>query len=121
MNVNYDGRRFRGRSNAEAGEVSGRTEFVYHQQGNLLRGEYRGGAVEQGHLLGTVYPDGRLSFVYHHRNSEGTLMAGRCESTPAWEENRLVLAERWQWLTGDRSAGESVVEEILPGEVYFDL
>jgi hypothetical protein len=24
----------------------------------------------------------------------------------------LVMDERWQWLTGDRSAGESVVEEI---------
>lgn len=110
--IDYDGRRFRGRSNSDNGEVGGGTRFHYHQRGDLLWGEYRGGAVEEGHLLGTVHPDGRLSFTYHHRNTRGELMAGRCESTPRFEEGRLVLAESWQWLTGDQSAGSSEVEEI---------
>ena len=111
--IDYDGRRFRGRTNTENGEVGGETEFIYHHRDSLLWGTYRGGAVEEGHLLGTVFLDGRLSFCYHHRNVDGELMAGRCESTPTWEGRRLVLVEQWQWLTGDRSAGTSVVEEIL--------
>ena len=112
MQIDYDGRRFRGRSNAASGEVSSETQFVYHQEGDLLRGEYHGGEVEEGHLLGTVHPNGTLTFLYQHRNRDGRLMAGRCESTPFWEGDRLVLSERWQWLTGDGSAGESLVEEI---------
>lgn len=113
MTINYHERRFRGRSNAESGEVSGETQFTYYQRGDLLWGEYAGGSVEAGHLLGTVHPDGSLSFVYHHRNTAGILMAGRCESSPLWEGGQLVLNERWQWLTGDQSYGESVVEEIF--------
>lgn len=63
--------------------------------------------------MDTINYDGRLSFCYHHRNTDGVLMAGRCESTPRWEGDRLVLDEAWQWLTGDRSKGTSVVEEVI--------
>jgi len=110
--ITYDGRRFRGRNNSEGGEVSGETRFEYHQEGDLLWGHYAGGSVEEGHLLGTVHPDNRLSFCYHHRNTDGVLMAGRCESKPRWDGERLVLEESWQWLTGDQSSGFSEVEEI---------
>ncbi len=28
------------------------------------------------------------------------------------QDGTLFLAERWQWLTGDRSSGKSEVEEV---------
>ncbi len=110
--MNYDGRRFRGRRNSPNGEVSGETVFHYRQDGEVLSGDYSGGTIVAGQLLGTVRPDGSLEFLYHHINASGELMSGRCESTPRVEDGVLVLAERWQWLTGDRSSGTSEVEEI---------
>lgn len=114
--MNYDGRRFRGRRNSANGEVGGETIFLYRQHGDVLTGEYSGGAIVAGHLLGTVRADGSLDFLYHHINERGELMGGRCESTPRVEDGLLVLAERWQWLTGDRSSGTSEVEEISGDE-----
>jgi hypothetical protein len=110
--MHYDGKTFRGRTNTPNGEVTGETLFRYRQEGDRLSGEYAGGSIVHGHLLGTVHPDGTLEFYYHHQNTEGALMAGYCRSTPVEIEGRLVLRERWQWLTGDRSAGESEVVEV---------
>jgi hypothetical protein len=62
--------------------------------------------------LGLVHPDGSLEFYYHHLNEEGALMAGHCTSIPRFEDGKLILEERWQWLTGDRSSGKSEVEEV---------
>ena len=113
MNVNYDGKVFRGRSNTPNGEVDGSTLFHYHQADGVLTGTYSGGSVVTGQLLGHVHTDGRLEFHYHHLNTAGALMAGKCRSVPREENGRLVLQERWQWLTGDQSSGESEVEEVL--------
>jgi hypothetical protein len=113
MTINYDGRHFRGLSNTENGEVGGETEFVYRQEGTRLTGRYAGGEIVRGDLLGTVGEDGSLEFCYHHLNAAGELMAGRCRSLPETDaDGRLVLRESWQWLTGDRSSGESTVVEV---------
>lgn len=38
---------------------------------------------------------------------------GQCRSVPeVLEDKRYRLHESWQWLTGDRSSGTSVVEEF---------
>ena len=111
--MSYDGKRFRGRSNSSNGEVDAETIFHYHQRGSRLWGEYEGGAVARGQLLGRVHPDGSLEFCYHHEGTDGELRAGECRSVPTTDpDGRLVLKESWRWLTGDRSTGESEVEEI---------
>jgi len=118
MEIDYDGKFFRGRSNSPTGEVGSTTVFEYHQTANRLWGSYSGGEVVEGHLLGTVAADGSLVFCYHHLNAAGQLMAGRCSSTPVREPNgQLVLQENWQWFTGDASAGYSEVEEIDAAEL----
>lgn len=111
--MNYNNRTFRGRTNSASGEVGGETIFHYYQEGDRLTGTYSGGAVVHGTLLGNVHPDGSLEFLYHHINSTGQLMAGKCSSVPCEDAvGTLVLKEEWQWLTGDRSSGQSEVEEI---------
>jgi len=111
--VNYDGRVFVVRDNSDNGEVGGGTVFHYHQTGDRLTGTYEGGLIEQGHLVGSVHPDGSLTFVYHHVTTGGELRAGRCESEPTRDDaGRLVLRERWQWFTGDRSKGTSELVEV---------
>jgi hypothetical protein len=119
--MNYHNRVFRGRSNSPNGEVSGETRFHYRQDGDRLWGEYSGGSIRQGHLLGKVHPDGSLEFLYHHVNASDELMAGRCTSTPGRDESgRLVLKENWQWLTGDQSSGQSEVEEVINDRPSID-
>jgi hypothetical protein len=118
MTINYDGRVFRGETNSDNGEVGGETVFFYRQQGQRLEATYRGGAVVQGHLMGSVNDDDTLDFVYHHINDRGETMAGQCHSVPERAtDGRIILHESWQWLTGDRSSGESIVGEIDPEDV----
>ena len=113
--INYDGKIFRGRSNTPNGDVDCQTVFRYRQEGDRLSGEYSGGSVARGHLLGTVLEDGCLEFCYHHMNAEGALQAGECRSIPRRDaDGTLILQEEWRWFTGDRSSGRSEVEEIGP-------
>ena len=111
--VNYDGRRFRAAANSANGEVSSETVFHYHQSGNTVWAEYRGGDIVRGHLLASASDDGSLAMQYHHINAAGQLMAGTCSTTPeVLDDGRLRLHEAWQWSTGDRSRGTSTLEEI---------
>lgn len=113
VDLHYNGRIFRGRSSAGDGDVSSATVFYYTQHDDVVSARYTGGSVRDGQLLGTVAEDGSLDFCYHHLDIEGVLRAGRCRSTPRFEDDgQLVLDEEWQWLTGDRSRGSSVVEEV---------
>lgn len=117
MQIDYDGRCFRGRSNSGTGEVGSRTVFHYRQNHDRLWGQYSGGEIVEGHLLGVVASDGSLEFCYHHLNTAGQVMAGRCSSRPRREsDGRLILEEHWRWFTGDGSAGYSEVEEIDAAE-----
>jgi hypothetical protein len=111
--MNYDGRRFRPVTNTPNGEVNGETLFHYFQQDDLLTATYSGGGIRHGQMTGRVYPDGSLHFLYQHISDTGEFRAGECRSIPhALPGGRLRLHESWQWLTGDQSRGESVVEEV---------
>ena len=109
----YDGRRFRPVQNTANGEVSGATVFHYRQRGAVVWGTYAGGDIVQGTLTALVSETGALEMRYAHVNAAGELMTGTCQSTPErLPDGRLRLHEAWQWTSGDRSAGRSVVEEI---------
>jgi hypothetical protein len=114
MTYNYDGRIFRSVSNTDNGEVSEETRFVYHQEGQIVYATYQGGGIEYGQLIAHLIPDtGQLDMRYQHINSNGDLMTGRCTSTPEiLSDGRYRMHERWQWTSGDRSQGESIVEEV---------
>ena len=104
---------FRSVANTDNGEVGDETRFHYQQDGELVWAEYGGGAIRKGVLIAAVLPDNSLDMRYQHVNTQGDLMTGRCRSTPeVLPDGRLRLHERWQWTSGDESAGESVVEEV---------
>ena len=110
----YEGRCFIPKANTENGEVDGRTVFEYHQKGKILWADYSGGDVIKGHLIGSVALNGELDFYYHHINIQNQLRVGKCHSIPRILENgKLELAEKWQWLNGDKSEGESLIIEAL--------
>ena len=110
--INYNGRHFVPKSNTENGEVDEKTIFHYFQENDILWAEYSGGDVEKGYIIGKVALNGELDFHYQHLNKDGQIRIGKCHSIPYIMENgKIELREKWQWLNGDMSCGESVVAE----------
>ena len=115
MGFHYDGRRFRAVFNSTTGEVGGDTVFAYRQDGDVVWATYSGGSIRVGHLVAVMSENGELDMRYHHVNAKGELQTGVCRSVPSvLPDGRYQLAETWQWTSGDRSTGTSLLEEILP-------
>lgn len=111
--MNYHNKKFRPISNTESGETSNETLFHYKQIGNILTSEYAGGKIKRGHLIGLVDHTGKIEMRYHQVNEKGELMTGICSSTPEMLANgKIRLHESWEWTSGDKSKGESIIEEI---------
>jgi len=109
----YGGRLFRPIKTGQSGDVSADTIFRYQQKGDVLSGDYSGGGIEYGQILGLVEIDGRITMRYQHINEKGYLMTGRCKSRPEILDNgKIRLHERWQWTCGDRQKGTSILEEM---------
>ena len=113
MSISYDDLRFRSVANSNTGEVGAETIFHYHQDREVVWAEYSGGEILRGMLIAKVLDDDSLDMRYQHLNRAGELMTGVCRSTPeVLPDGRLRLHEKWEWTSGDRSFGESVIEEI---------
>lgn len=111
--INYNNRAFKAVQNSENGETSAETLFHYYQEANILTAAYAGGKIIKGHLIGLVDQSGNINMRYHQVNSAGELMTGICHSIPEILENgKIRLHETWEWTSGDRSKGESIIEEI---------
>lgn len=111
--MNYHNKKFRPVSNTPNGETSEETIFHYQQEGNILTCSYSGGQIKIGQLIGLVDSQGSIDMRYHQINNKGELMTGICQSKPEiLSDGRIRLHESWQWTSGDRSKGSSVLEEI---------
>lgn len=110
---NYHNRKFRAISNSKHGEIGSDLVFTYQQNENILSCAYSGGVIVKGHLLGTVADDGCLNFSYHQINVDGSLKTGICTSHPKRMENgKIRLYEFWEWTSGNKQKGSSVLEEL---------
>jgi hypothetical protein len=110
--INYHNKTFIPVSNTENGETSSETIFKYQQTGNILTCTYAGGRIKVGHLIGLLDDDGNIDIRYHQVNDKGELMTGICHSRPEVLANgKIRLHESWQWTSGDRSEGASMLEE----------
>lgn len=110
--IDYNGRRFRPVLNSANGETSSKTIFHYHQEGRVLTCTYSGGRIVTGHLIGLVDDAGGIDMRYHQVNDKGELMTGICKTVPELlPDGRIRSHETWQWTSGDRSSGSSVLEE----------
>ena len=120
--ISYDDRIFRSVANTPNGEVGAETRFHYRQRGDFVWASYEGGGIAHGHLVATVAADGALDMLYHHRSATGALMAGVCRSRlEILPDGRYRLHEEWQWTSGDKSRGTSVVEEVRAGQGLDDF
>jgi len=110
--INYNNKLFKPTSNTDNGETSNETIFRYKQTGNIVTAEYTGGKIIFGHLIGLVDENGNIEMRYHQVNNQGELMTGICYSKPERLTNgKIRLHETWQWTSGDKSKGQSIIEE----------
>jgi hypothetical protein len=110
--MNYHNKIFKPISNTANGETSEQTVFHYMQMGNILTAEYAGGKIQKGHLIGLVDELGNIDMRYHQVNDKGELMTGICQSTPELlPSGKIRLHEQWEWTSGDKSKGTSIIEE----------
>jgi hypothetical protein len=111
--MNYNNKKFKPVSNSENGEVSSDMIFQYKQTGHILTCNYLGIKILKGHLIGLVDDVGNINMRYHQINQNGELMTGTCNSRPELLKNgKIRLHEEWQWTSGDKSKGKSILEEI---------
>ncbi len=111
--IYYQNKKFRPISNSKNGETSSETIFHYQQTSNILTSEYSGGKIIKGHLIGLVSDNGHIEMHYHQVNTDNEIMTGICYSKPEIMSNgKIRLHEDWQWTSGDKSKGKSILEEI---------
>jgi len=109
----YNNKKFKAVKNTINGETSEETIFLYKQTGNILTSRYSGGQIVEGHLIGLVSSNGEIDMKYHQVNTKGILMTGECKSIPEILTNgKIRLHEEWQWTSGDKSKGNSIIEEL---------
>lgn len=110
--MNYNNKVFKPISNTENGETSNETIFQYKQVGNIVTATYSGGKIIQGHLIGLVDSFGNIEMRYHQVNEKNELMTGICKSKHEILANgKIRLHEAWEWTSGDKSTGTSIIEE----------
>ena len=110
--MNYNDKKYRPISNTENRETSNESLFFFFLVGNILTSEYSGGKIKYGHLIGLVDHLGNIEMSYHQLNDKDELMTGICKSIPEILENgKIRLHESWKWTSGDKSEGNSVIEE----------
>jgi hypothetical protein len=110
--MNYNNKLFKVVSNTDNGEVSVQTFFRYIQIGDIVTSTYKGGKIKEGHLIGVVNESGIIDMRYHQVNDQNELMTGMCRSVPELMSNgKIRLHENWEWTSGDKSKGKSVIEE----------
>ena len=112
VTINYDGRRF-SPDDGVPGEKN--RVALYRQDGDLLWGEFSGGAARRGSLAGTCAADGTLDFAYCMVLDGGEVVSGRCHSTPTvLPDGRIRLHEEWERYGPAGSRGVSAIVELAP-------
>ena len=111
--INYNNRYFVPVTSSENGVAGKDTIFHYRQEHDFVWASYQGGQIKFGTLIAKVAPDGTLDMRYQHISLTGEFMSGVCSSQPEiLPDGRLRLYESWRWTSGDKSAGNSVIEEV---------
>jgi hypothetical protein len=112
LSVDINDKRFTPVEN-EHGVSGADTVFHYWVDGSLVTGEYGGGRIRAGRLVGRVTSPDTIELLFQCVTTDGALMAGQSTGRVARDAvGRATLAFEWSWLTGDHSGGTSRYVEI---------
>lgn len=106
--MNLAGTTFRAVSNSNHGTINTETEMRFTADGDIVSGNYTGGSVIEGHILGKRLNESELEMLYQSIDINGEIQAGKAHARFASDnKNQIHMYLDWQWLTGDQSAGQS--------------
>ncbi|WP_433332304.1 hypothetical protein [Spirillospora sp. CA-294931] len=109
--TSLNGLRFRALVDVAGGEITPATTFTYYEEDGQVWGDYRGGAIRRGHLVGTRDGD-TVDFRYVQLNTDGETNSGHCVSrVSTLPDGRVRLDETWEWESREGN-GTSAVEQI---------
>lgn len=97
---------------AENGVVNKDTIFTFTQSDNIVYGEYSGGKIKKGYLVGENNDD-VLRFSYCQLQTDGTLDNGlsSCELSIDMA-GRVRLIEHFEWKSRPGETGINIFQEI---------
>lgn len=106
--MNLAGTTFRAMSNSKNGSLNTETEMRFTSDDGIIIGNYSGGTIVAGHVLGKRLNESEVEILYHGATTCGEVQAGKAHARFALDEvNQMRMYLDWQWLTGDQSKGKS--------------
>ena len=97
----------------EKGLSSNETEFHYFQNGTVIKGQYKGGAIQEGFIVGKQIDSNRIELLFQCLTKDGELKVGESKGiVTVNKDGKLKLQFDWNWLNGDLSGGKSEYIEI---------
>ena len=110
--MNLDDKKFITTGN-KSGLSSDETVFHYFQKGKVITGTYKGGAIQEGFIVGKQTSENSIELLFQCLTTEGELKAGESKGTVSENpKGKLELQFDWNWLNGDLSGGKSEYVEI---------
>lgn len=88
------------------------TLFRYFVDGTTVTGEYRGGGVLIGTIVGKATGPTTIELLFQCVSADGQLMCGQSSGRVGVNNGLMTLDFEWSWLTGDRSGGCSSYIEV---------
>lgn len=99
--------------NNSSGLSSSETIFTYEQSGNLVVGEYNGGEIEFGNIVGKFTSPNTIELLFQCKTNNNELLSGSSTGTIKKNSNgKLSISFEWLWLSGGNGSGNSYYEQI---------
>ena len=106
-------KQFKISSQKKRGDIDDQTIFKYYQDNNDIWGEYSGGDVKNGKIIGKKTTENGFEIKYEHINASGQIKTGICRTEISFSrEGKLILDEYWTWTDGDKLSGKSILMEM---------
>lgn len=100
-------------SENESGLSSSETIFSYRQKGSLIFGEYKGGDIDYGNIVGKFISPKTIELLFQCKTNSNELLSGKSTGIIEKKSNgKLSITFQWQWLSGIEGSGNSYHEEI---------
>lgn len=110
---NLNGRRFKVTGTTDCSDISADTVLELVQSDRLIWGEYEGGAIVKGYLVGRDSGDARGLFSYIQISKSGKVESGQSNYVLLENEGgSLRLVENYTW-SSRVGSGVNIFDEVL--------
>lgn len=96
-----------------SGLSSSETIFTYEQNGSFVVGEYQGGEIEFGNIVGKFTSPNTVELLFQCKTTSNDLLSGGSKGTIQKTSNgKLGISFEWHWLSGNNGSGHSYHEQV---------